>query len=167
MQYREYRTAYPGHRTRPGGIVVLAACLGLSACATLESSIAPPFVSLNQIEVERLALDSQTVRLGFDVSNPNPFPLPVGALRYGVKLDGYRFASGETGGSFTVPAQSDTAFSISVELDLLHTAPKLIHVLREGAYRDVPYEVSGEFELDLPLTPPVPFANSGSIRLLR
>lgn len=160
MRYPEYR----GPRTR--GAVLLAACFGLSACATLESNVAAPFVSLNQVEVERLALESQTVRLGFDVSNPNPFPLPVSKLRYGVKLDGYRFASGETGGGFVVPAQSDEAFTISVELDLLKTAPKLIRVFREGAYRDIPYEVRGEFELDVPLTPPVPFANTGTIRLL-
>ena len=77
-----------------------------------------------------------------------------------------RFASGDAGGGFTVAAQSDTTFTISVELDLLSTAPKLIHVLREGAYREIPYEVHGEFDLDLPLTPPVPFANTGTIRLL-
>ena len=166
MQYPEYR-----ERKARSAVLRIAcfslACSGLSACATLESNVEMPFVSLNQVEVERLALESQTVRLGFDVSNPNPFPLPVRRLRYGVKLDGHRFASGETGGSFTVPAQSDKAFTISVELDLLDTAPKLIHVLREGAYREIPYEVRGEFELDVPLSPPVQFANTGSIRLLR
>lgn len=157
---------YPDYR-RPGApsAALLAVCLLLSACATPESSIANPFVSLNAIEVERLAFDSQIVRLGFDVSNPNPFPLPVRGLRYGVRLDGHRFAGGETGDHFTVPSQSDTAFTISVELDLLRTAPGLIHVLREGAYRDIPYQVRGEFELDVPLAPPLPFAHSGTIRL--
>lgn len=141
-------------------IVVLAGCASVP-----ETLVERPYVSLNRVEVQRLGLDSQTVLLGFDVTNPNPFPLPVRALSYGVRLDGYRFASGETRGDFTVPAQSDSAFAISVELDLLTTAPRLLHVVKDGAHRDIPYDLEGEFDVDVPFAPPVPFATSGTIRL--
>ena len=154
------------HRSTIHRAAALAAtAVMLSACASVQTYVESPHVTLNRVEVQKVDFDGQTVLLGFDVTNPNPFPLPVQSLRYGLELDGYRFASGETVGDFTVPAQSDTAFAISVELDLLKTAPKLIHVVRQGAHRDIPYELKGEFDVDVPFVAPVPFAHSGTIRL--
>jgi LEA14-like dessication related protein len=149
------------------GALGLVASTWLAACADLpEAMIASPDVSLNRIEVKAVDFDSQTVLLGFDVTNPNPFPLPVESMSYGVKLDGHRFASGEAKSDFTVPAQSDAAIAISVELDLLKTAPKLINVVRQGAHRDIPYALEGRFSVDLPAVRPVTFEETGTIRLL-
>lgn len=145
--------------------LLLAAAVVVQACAGVKTYVESPSVSLNQIEVRKLDLNSQTVLLGFGVTNPNPFPLPVRSLTYGVELEGYRFASGETAAGFTVPAQSDAAFAVTVELDLLNTAPRLIHIISQGAHRDISYELSGEFAVDVPFAPPVPFSNSGTIRL--
>ena len=153
------------HRTRTGSLGLLA-ILSLGACASAPTALVQsPYISLNHVEVQSLGLNSQTVLLGFDVTNPNPFPLPVESLSYGVRLDGHRFASGRTHGEFTVPAQSDTAFAIEVELDLLRTAPRLIHIVRDGAHRDIPYDLTGELSVDVPFAPDVPFETSGTIRL--
>ena len=160
MQYSGERAA---RRGKSATVLVVAWCLG--GCAGIDTMIDSPRVTLSQIELKSLDLDGQTVLIGFDVTNPNPFPLPVRALRYGVKLDGYRFASGETEARFTVPAQSDADFAISVELDLLRTAPKLIHIVRSGAHREVPYSLEGEFAVDVPLIPSVAFTSGGTIRL--
>lgn len=157
---------YAKHRSNLQRLAVLAAAaVTLSGCAGVETYIESPYVSLNRVEVTRLDFDSQTVLLGFGVTNPNPFPLPVRSLTYGIDLDGHRFASGETEAGFTVPAQSDSAFAISVDLDLLKTAPRLIHILREGARRDIPYQLEGRFQVDVPLAPPVTFENAGTIQL--
>jgi LEA14-like dessication related protein len=145
----------------------LAGLLVLSACASTPTTlIQSPYVSLSQVQFQSLAMDGQTVVLGFDMTNPNPFPLPVESLSYGVRLDGHRFASGRTTGEFTVPAQSDTAFAIEVKLDLLKTAPRLINLVRDGASREVPYDLSGEFQVDVPFAPAVEFENNGTIRLV-
>lgn len=147
-----------------------AALLGvlmLGACASTPTTlIQSPYVSLSQVQFRSLAIDGQTVVLGFDMTNPNPFPLPVQSLSYGVRLDGYRFASGKTTGAFTVPAQSDTAFAIEVELDLLQTAPRLINIVRNGTQREVRYDLSGEFQVDVPFAPAVGFENNGTIQLM-
>lgn len=146
--------------------LALVAAAALCSCSSMPATVVQaPYVSLNSVEVQSLAVDNQTVLLGFGVTNPNPFPLPVESLSYGVKLDGYRFASGHTQGDFTVPAQSDSAFAIQVELDLLRTAPRLIHIVREGSHRDIPYALQGELEVDVPFAPPVEFRNEGTIRL--
>jgi len=145
-------------------MALLAFCL--SACAAVpESLIQSPSVNLRNVQVVGLGFKSQTFLLSFDVANPNSFPLPIRSVGYGVRLDGQRFASGETASDFTVPANGDTSFAISVDLDLLQTAPQLLSIVRDGARRDVAYQLEGRFAVDIPLIPQVSYRNTGRIRL--
>ena len=145
-------------------IALLIGCM--SACASLpESLISAPSVKLSNVQVVGLGFKTQTFLLSFDVANPNPFPLPVSNVGYGVKLDGQRFASGETVSKFTIPADGDASFAISVDLNLLQTAPQLLSVVRDGTRQDISYELEGRFGVDIPLTPTIKYRNSGKIRL--
>ena len=148
---------------RAGAISVLWV---LGACASLpENLIAEPDVSLRDVEIMGLGFNSQTFLLSFDISNPNPFPLPVTSVSYGVKLDGQRFASGQTASDFSVPAGGQSEFAISVELDLLNTAPQLLSIMRDGTRRDIPYALDGRLGIDVPMAPSVTYSTTGSIRL--
>jgi LEA14-like dessication related protein len=145
-------------------MALLAFCL--SACASMpESLIQSPSVNLRNVQIVGLGFQGQTFLLSFDVANPNPFPLPIRSVGYGVRLDGQRFASGETVSDFTVPANGDARFAISVDLDLLQTAPQLLSIVRDGARRDVAYELRGRFAVDIPLAPEVSYRDTGRIRL--
>lgn len=144
--------------------LALAACL-LSACASTGPLISSPGVSLRNVQMTEIDLTGQVFLLGFDVTNPNPFPLPIKVVSYGVELDGYRFATGRTKGNFTVPANGDGEFAISVELNLLKTAPQLLYIVRDGVMRDIPYELTGTLGIDIPLVEPLEFASEGEIRL--
>jgi LEA14-like dessication related protein len=145
-------------------MALLAFCL--SACAAVpESLIRSPSVNLRNVQIVGLGFQSQTFLLSFDVANPNPFPLPIRSVGYSVRLDGKRFASGETASDFTVPANGDTRFAISADLDLLQTAPQLLSIVRDGARRDVAYELKGRFAVDIPLIPEVSYRDTGRIRL--
>ena len=147
-------------------LVMLAALTGLGACQTMpENLIETPEVALRDVQVVGLGFNAQTFLLSFDISNPNGFALPVNHVTYSVKLDGERFATGRTPGEIRVPASGSTQFSISVELDLLNTAPALLSIVREGVRRDVPYELKGELGIDIPFTPPVTYRSEGAIRL--
>jgi len=145
--------------------LVLAATL-LSGCASTGDLISAPDVSLRNVQLTDVGLSRQTFLLSFDVTNPNPFPLPISTVSYGVELDSQRFASGRTQGGFTVPASGDGEFAISVELNLLKTAPQLLYIVRDGEKRDVAYELKGELGVDIPLVKPVNFESSGAIRFL-
>ena len=136
-----------------------------AGCAGTGINVARPGVSLDNVEIAEIDLDRQTFVLDFDVVNPNPFPLPIRSVSYGVELDGFRFASGKTTGAFTVPANGDSHFQITVDVDLMRTAPRLMFIVRDGVYRDIPYELEGSFAIDVPLANPVSFRNTGSIRL--
>ena len=145
-------------------MVLLTICL--SGCATVaESLVDSPNVDLRNVQIVGLGFKSQTFLLSFDIANPNSFPLPIRHVGYGVRLDGQRFASGETACDFTVPANGDTSFAISVDLDLLKTAPQLLSIVRGGAGRDVRYELEGRFAVDIPFTSEVSYHDTGRVRL--
>ena len=138
----------------------------LSACTSLpENLISKPEVRLQDVQVMGIGFTGQTFLLSFDVHNPNPFPLPVNHVSYGVRLDGHRFASGRTASDISVPAEGDSEFAISVELDLLATAPQLLSIVRNGARAEIPYELEGQLGIDIPLTPPISYRSNGTIRL--
>ena len=154
---------YTRRMTIAGLCVVLGA---LGACASIpEDVIGKPEVSLRDVQVMGLGFKNQTFLLSFDVSNPNPFPLPVSHVSYAVRLDGQRFASGETPSEISVPAGGKTQFAISVEVDLLNTAPRLLTIVRDGVRRDIPYRLEGRLGLDLPMAPAVAYRTEGAIRL--
>lgn len=150
-------------RIRPIG--TLTAALLLTACAAQETLVSSPTVNLNQVQMSRLSFSGQTFLLRFDVSNPNPFPLPVTCVRYSVRLGEYRFASGETRGEFSVPAAGDGSFTISVDLDMLQQSPQLSSLLMRGVRDGIDYELRGSLDLDIPFTKPIPFSSSGAIRV--
>lgn len=149
--------------SRTASAITAVAVLG--SCASMENVISAPSVQLKSVRLASVDLRDQTFLLGFDVVNPNPFPLPIESIRYGITLDGYRFASGETAGGFSVPAQGDNDFSISVSLDLMRTAPALFWLVRDAAHRDIPYRLDGQFGVDLPFARPLAFSSSGHIRV--
>lgn len=154
---------YTRRLTMAGFIIALC---GLGGCASLpENLISKPEVKLSNVQVVGLGFRGQTFLLSFDISNPNPFPLPVSHVSYRLKLDGLRFASGETPSNISVPASGKTDFAISVELDLLTTAPRLLSIVRDSVRSEIPYELEGELGIDIPLTPSVSFGTDGSIRI--
>jgi len=137
----------------------------LASCAGMEPIISAPGVSLRNVLVEELGYKEQTFLLGFDITNPNPFPLPINHVSYGIELDGQQFAGGSATSAFTVAARSDAEFSVSVELDLLRTAPQLLYIVHDGVTRDIPYRLKGELGVNIPYTKPLAFETSGEIRL--
>ncbi len=145
-------------------ILIVAGCQWITACQQA-NLIHRPEVRLHELSIEKIDLDEQTFVLSFDVKNPNPFPLAIREIRYGVKLDGQRFASGESSCELDVAASSDSSFEITVDLNLLRTAPDLLFIVRDGASGEIPYALEGRFVMDIPTSPEVGFAHSGDIRL--
>jgi len=141
----------------------LLAIMFLSACATTETMIAAPTVQLKTVELSKVSFNQQTFLLGFDVSNPNSFPLPVKAVKYRLLFDDKSFANGETRGNFTVPAHGDDQFVLSVNVSFLDSATQLTSLLRGGVPDHVEYELQGSLAIDIPFVKPVAFSSAGVI----
>lgn len=151
---------------RAATVVPVLFTLALSGCATsVQDLIKSPEVELSSVQVMGLGFNSQTFLLSFDISNPNAFSLPVRSVSYALKLDGQRFASGETPSEFSVPANGEGQFAISVDLNLLQTAPQLLSIVRQSAREDVNYQLDGNLEVDLPFVPAVSYRTTGAVRL--
>lgn len=144
--------------------LILAACI-LSSCASMDTFVSAPGVSLRNVKLTDFGFSGQTFLLSFDITNPNSFPLPIKKVTYGVELDGQQFASGNVECEVVIAAQGDGEIVISVELDLLRTAPQLLYIVRDGAIRDIPYELKGKLGVDIPFVKPLTFKRKGEIRL--
>ncbi len=145
--------------------MLLSICM-LAACAGPVTLVDSPSVRLTRIDSGRMSIDRQTFVLGFDISNPNAFPLPVKELSYNVRIADQQFASGKTEGAFTVPANGDSAFDISVDLNMMQQSAQIASLLRAGSQGLVTYELNGSFAVDIPFTQPIPFSNKGTISLI-
>jgi LEA14-like dessication related protein len=141
------------------------AMLLVAACAGTGSIIASPTIELTDVRLTSANFQQQTFLLSFDVSNPNPFPLPVKTVEYRLTLDQQKFAGGETQGSFTVPAGGSNSFAISVELDLLKSAKHMTSLFGGRFRENVSYELQGRFAVDIPLVSPVPFSAAGVVNM--
>ena len=152
-------------RTIAVRVASLLAILAMSACAGSGSIISSPEVRLMSIEMTSANFNRQIFLLGFNVQNPNPFPLPIKSVRYQIRLGEQRFASGETQGNFTVPSEGNGSFVISVQLDLLKTTSNISSLIRTGSSREFDYELSGSFAVDIPFVKPLQFKSGGNIEM--
>lgn len=137
----------------------------LPACAGTGPLISSPAVELTGIELTSASVRRQTFLLQFDVSNPNPFPLPVKAVAYRLSFDRRKFARGETAGRFTVPARGAESFAISVELDFLNSATHWASLMSGTLQENLSYELQGSLAVDIPFADPVSFTHSGNVNL--
>ncbi|HEX5766539.1 MAG TPA: LEA type 2 family protein [Woeseiaceae bacterium] len=152
----------PGSMSR---YIILCAAALLASCAAPKLTVQPPAVTLTGIEVRNIGISGQTFLLGFAVSNPNPFPLPVKNIRYTVMLDGQRFAGGETESDFVVSARGDGEFRIGVEMDLLQSVSQLSTLFRGGLRDTLEYDMDGSLAVDIPFSRPIPFSSKGVIKV--
>ncbi len=144
-------------------VILVVAVLCVSGCAATESLLKAPSVNLSSVELSKIDFSQQTFLLGFDVQNPNAFPLPVKMIRYRVMLENSKFAGGETQCDFTIPALGDGAFVISVDLDVLQSGAKLASIIRHGVHNNIDYELNGSLTIDIPLVRPIDFSSSGTV----
>ena len=144
---------------------LLFVLISLSGCAGTVTFVDSPRVDLTSVELTSAGFRRQTFLLSFDVSNPNPFPLPVKAIDYVVKFDDQKFAGGQTQGSFTVPASGDDSFAISVDLDFFSSATHLTSLFSGSFRENISYELQGSLAVDIPFVKPIPFSNSGVINM--
>jgi LEA14-like dessication related protein len=145
--------------------VVLLTAVFLSSCAATGPSIEAPAISLADARVNNIELGGQSFLLLFAVQNPNPFPLPIKAVRYDIRVDDQKFAGGETRRGFVVPAGGDGEFAITIELDLMQSMSQLTTLLRGGLRENIHYQLHGSLAVDMPFVRPIPFSSSGTVRV--
>ena len=100
-----------------------------------------PRVGIESVKVRPLSLGTVSVDLKLRVDNGNSFPLPVGALAYGLKLDGSPVATGDGHPLAAVPAHGAATVSIPVRISLAAAGPALQRLLSGDS---VPVDLDGK-----------------------
>lgn len=165
-------TRIPAHLAASKSLAWLAmVCLVItlllaSACANLRQSVETPQIALTAVKLVEAGLSKQRYELVLHVKNPNSIAIPVRGLSYRVQLAGERFASGESVQAFTVPANGETEFELSVTTDLLRTLSSLQRMLSDGE-QTLKYELGGQLKVNLPFIAALPFSSAGEVDLTR
>lgn len=160
-------TSYCKYRIRKASLPVLLltlASIALSGCATLAQSVETPDITIAGMRLLEAGLSKQSYELTLNVRNPNPIPLPVRGLAYRIQLAGESFAAGETLSAFTVPANGETDFGISITTDLVRSLSSLQRMLQQRE-ESVAYEMGGELQVNLPFVKAIPFSTTGEVDL--
>ena len=151
-----------GSRWLPVFFLSTALVAGVGGCSSIVRQIEAPQVELVGLQVMAAQINRQTFRLSLDVSNPNPVPVPINAIRYDINLGGGPLGAGKTEESFTLPANGTERVRMEVSTDLIGTLNRLSSLLK-GSASTVDYEISGDFTV--PLMDPIPFSSQGQVPL--
>jgi LEA14-like dessication related protein len=103
----------------------------------------PPGVAIENVRIKDLSPTNLSLDLQLRVTNQNRFPLPVGALAWGLRLGGDDVAKGNGHPLAAVPPGGSAKVTVPVRLSLVAAADAIQRLLRGG---EVPVAVDGQAE---------------------
>ena len=121
-----------------------------SACAgvwqMLRGMWQEPEVKLRRLQVDSIALDVVKTRFYLDVTNPNPLPIHLGGLGYGLMLDGQRVVQGSIDEAIDLPARGRAAIQVPLDVPLGSSTKAVLRLLRK---EKVKYALATRFRFRL------------------
>ena len=148
---------------RAAGAVLCAFAVYLSACAALRPDLQVPRLSLVSVAMTSADIFNQQFVVKVNVENPNDRELPITGIDYKLFLEGDSFAEGVSKKPFTVPAQGDIDFDLTVRTNFVSGAGRLLS--RLNGRDQVNYVVEGKVLTDIGMLRKIPFQESGTVSL--
>ena len=148
---------------RMRAIAAAATVALLGGCALAPKLTTPPLTIVG-VRLEGSDLLAQRLKVRVHVQNPNDRTLPVKGIDYTLDVDGQPFASGESAGSFVVPALGEAEFDMNVTTHMAGTLVRLLARSSE-ARASVPYRLSGKIALSQGWLQSIPFEQHGTFSL--
>jgi LEA14-like dessication related protein len=141
-------------------ILIILACLGLSACSLFVPKLEKPTLSVVRVQMLKSDLWHQEFKVRIRVQNPNDRELPVKGIVYELDVEGQELAHGMSGDSFVVPALGEAEFDMSVSANM---ANMLIKLLNKGGSQ-VEYRIYGKISLSAGLLRSIAFDDHGTFK---
>lgn len=141
--------------------VLLAACSNATDLSALSQFVKPPKVSVEEVVLQDLSMTQGTALLRLNVSNPNPVPIPLEGIEYGLNLNGKTVAQGQQAQQVTLQPNQPVSVEVPVQVgfqELLGMLPGITGLGR------VQYDLEGA--VSLPMLK-VPFSRSGDVTIKR
>ncbi len=128
-----------------------------------------PELSLQNLSLEKLNFTSATLTLKLAVHNPNAFSLALNRLNYDFKVNGKRWASGNTQALGNLAQQQKSTISLPITLNFMELGSGLYSLLQGG--QPLNYSLSGKLDArsghKLIGSFDMPFDTSGRVALSR
>jgi LEA14-like dessication related protein len=144
--------------------IAAAAAVALLGGCVLAPKFTTPQLTIVGVKLEGSDLLAQRLKVRVHVRNPNDRTLPVKGIDYTLDVDGQPFASGESAGSFVVPALGEAEFDMNVTTNMAGTLVRLLARSSE-ARSSVPYRLSGKIALSQGWLQSIPFEQHGTFTL--
>ena len=154
-------------RRRLLGWMALGSVALSSGCAALKGNLQAPEVRVRDVTLGNLDLSGLEILVNLRLRNPNNVALPVTGIEYNLILENVKVADGREARAVTLPALGEADMQISLNVNLLTSATKLLPILLNPAKtpKSLHYKVDGHVKLDWWYLPSIAFDRSGELPL--
>jgi LEA14-like dessication related protein len=148
---------------RVAGAALCAFAVCLAGCSMLQPDLQVPRLSLVSVAMTSADIFNQQFVVKVNVENPNDRELPITGIDYKLFLEGDSFAEGVSKKPFTVPAQGDIDFDLTVRTNFVSGAGRLLS--RLNGREQVNYVVEGKVLTDISMLKKIPFQETGTVNI--
>jgi LEA14-like dessication related protein len=133
--------------TRPTTLVTVAAFAlvfaALAACASFETRLAPPKVTVEGIAVGGIRGSEAMVTLSLRLENPNATDLMLQSLRFGLSINDIALTSGATARVETIPAGGSAVIELETRTNV-NAVLQVIALSAGGRMSSLQYALDGD-----------------------
>jgi LEA14-like dessication related protein len=134
-----------------------------SSCASLRPDLEAPRLALIHVAMTSADIFNQQFLVRVNVQNPNKQELKIKGLDYTLFLEGDGFAEGVLNKPFTIPAEGETDFDMTVKTNFISGIGRLLS--RLNGRTQVNYTLEGKLLTDIRFLKKIPFEETGSVNL--
>jgi LEA14-like dessication related protein len=138
--------------------------LCLTACATVQSDIDPPKISIANIEPKDVAVFEQVFDVRLRIQNPNDQELGINGLKFDIELNDKEFGNGMSGQQVTVPRFASGMVNVEV-ITSLGSFLRQFQELNKSGVGKVRYRLKGTAYVVSPRSFKLPFDEKGEVDL--
>jgi LEA14-like dessication related protein len=144
-------------------LLILAIAVGVNGCSAMRPDLEAPRLALMAVAMMSADVFNQQFLIRMSVENPNDRELPITGLEYKLFLEGDGFAEGKLNKPFTVPANGETDFDMTVRTNFVSGVGRLLS--RLNGRTQVNYSIEGDLHTDIRFLKKIPFSETGSVNL--
>jgi LEA14-like dessication related protein len=144
-------------------LVVVVLLVTGSSCSSLRPDLEAPRLALIHVAMTSADIFNQQFLVRVNVQNPNKREMKIKGLDYTLFLEGDGFAEGMLNKPFTIPAEGETDFDMTVKTNFVSGIGRLLS--RLNGRTQVNYTLEGKLLTDIRFLKKIPFNETGSVNL--
>jgi LEA14-like dessication related protein len=144
-------------------LLIFALLVTASGCSALRPELEAPRLAIVHVSMTSADIFNQQFLLRVNAQNPNKRELKIKGLDYTLFLEGDGFAEGMLNKPFTIPAEGETDFDMTVKTNFVSGIGRLLS--RLNGRTQVNYTLQGKLLTDIRFLKKIPFEETGSVNL--